>query len=441
LARLASREIAAIADRQAAAARDARRGSVNALAARMRNSARDEDEDLLEKLLGEEALLLGLVNAGGAAVVTDTACITCGRAPAPQQVLALAAWLAREHGQGPYATASLAAVWPEGRDVKDAASGVLTFALPGAVNRRLIWFRGELLDTIAWGGNPHKAVELGAGDRPHPRRSFAQWIEEVRLHSAPWAASDVEAADELRRYALEIDLERQVARGQRAVRARDEVLAVVSHDLRNPLWVIDLQAKQLLSGNAASNDLVTAREGALLTKRAVAQMSSLINNLLNRAAIEAGLPLRVEPLGVRQTVEEALETLRPLAEAHALTLVAELDGAASMLADRDRFYQVLSNLIGNAVKFTPAGGRITLRAEPRDDEVMFTVADTGPGIPPAELADIFVRYSRTDRAEQRKGVGLGLFVVKGIVEMHGGQIHAASAPGEGATFVFTLPRA
>jgi signal transduction histidine kinase len=112
-----------------------------------------------------------------------------------------------------------------------------------------------------------------------------------------------------------------------------------------------------------------------------------------------------------------------------------------MLADRDRFYQVLSNLIGNAVKFTPAGGRITLRAEPRGGEVIFTVADTGPGIPPEELKDIFVRYSRTDRAEQRKGVGLGLFVVKGIVEMHGGQIRAVSAPGEGATFVFSLPRA
>ena len=440
LARLASLEIAAIEDRQAAAARNARRGSVIALAARMRSSAHDEN-NLLKSLLGEDARLLGLVNASGAAVVSDTACVTCGRAPPPQRVLELAAWLGREHGHEPYGTASLAAEWPDGRDIKDAASGVLTFALPGPINRRLMWFRGEVLGSIAWGGNPNKAVELGAGRRPHPRRSFALWMEEVRLHSAPWTASDLEAADELRRYALEIDLERQVARGQRAVRARDEVLAIVSHDLRNPLWVIDLQARELLSANAASSDLSTLREGALLTKRAVAQMSSLIDNLLNRAAIEAGLPLRVQPLAVRQTVEEVLETLRPLAEAHALTLVAELDGDASMLADRDRFYQVLSNLIGNAVKFTPAGGRITLRAEPRDHEVIFTVADTGPGIPPEELAHIFARYRRVQNGERREGVGLGLFVVKGIVEMHGGQIRAASAPGEGATFVFSLPRA
>ena len=310
------------------------------------------------------------------------------------------------------------------------------------ITRRIIWFRGEVLGIVAWGGNPNKSVELGADQRPHPRRSFAQWMEEVRLHSAPWTSSDGEAADELRRYALEIDLERQVARGQRAVRARDEVLAVVSHDLRNPLWVIALQAQELLHSNAASAGLEWLREGAVLTQRAVAQMTSLIDNLLDLAAIEAGrLPLRVQTVAVRQTVEEALQTLRPLAEANDLTLVTELDGATNMRADRDRFYQVLSNLIGNAVKFTPAGGCITLRAEPRDREVIFTVADTGRGIPPDQLQHIFVRYSRTDHAEQRKGVGLGLFVAKGIVEMHGGQIRAISAPGEGATFVFSLPRA
>jgi two-component system, chemotaxis family, sensor kinase Cph1 len=440
LARLASREIAAIEDRQAEAARNARRGSESALAARMRNSA--PDEPLLESLLGEPARLLELVSASGAAVVSDETCVTCGRAPPPQRVLELAAWLDREHGQGSYATASLATEWPDARDIKDVASGVLTFALPGETTRRLLWFRGEVLGTVAWGGNPNKAVELGADQRPHPRRSFALWIEEVRLHAAPWTSSDAEAADELRRYAFEIDLERQVARGQRAVRARDEVLAVVAHDLRNPLWAIDLQAKELLRGNGASAKPASVREGAALTLRAVARMTSLIDALLDLAAIEAGrLQLRVQPLAVRQTVEEALETLRPLAEAKALTVVAELDGAASMLADRDRFYQVLSNLIGNAVKFTPAGGRITLRAVPRDGEVIFTVADTGPGIPPEELPHIFVRYSRTDRAERRKGVGLGLFVVKGIVEMHGGRIHALSAPGEGAMFVFSLPRA
>jgi light-regulated signal transduction histidine kinase (bacteriophytochrome) len=188
LARLASLEIAAIEDRQAAAARNARGGSESALAARMRSAA--PDEDLLESLLGEPARLLELVSASGAAVVADNACVTCGRAPPPPRVLELAAWLDREHGQGSYATASLATEWPDARDIKDAASGVLTFALPGATARRLLWFRGEVIGTVAWGGNPNKAVELGADQRPHPRRSFAQWIEEVRLHAAPWTSSD-----------------------------------------------------------------------------------------------------------------------------------------------------------------------------------------------------------------------------------------------------------
>ena len=125
----------------------------------------------------------------------------------------------------------------------DVASGLLTFALPGAPQRRLLWFRPEIIKTVNWGGDPTKPVAADSGERLRPRHSFALWREEVRLHSHPWTASDLEAADELQRRAIEVDLERRLLSEQRAVRARDDLIAVVSHDLRNPLSAILLQAE------------------------------------------------------------------------------------------------------------------------------------------------------------------------------------------------------
>ena len=386
--------------------------------------------------------MLDLVDAGGAAVVTGDSCETCGRAPSREFVLDLAKWLDRDHGHGVFATRSLAAKWSRAADEKDVASGLLTFALPGDVARRLLWFRGEVLGTVNWGGDPNKAVETAVGQRPHPRRSFALWKEEVRLNSASWEGSDLEAAEDLRRYAVEADLGRQLAREHRAVKARDEVLGVVSHDLRNPLHVISIQAHEFLLRSSTNPPTSTElREGAQLVESAVERMNLLIDNLLDVASIEAGrLQLRTESLEVRQTIEQALVTLRPLADAQQLELVTEADADLWMRADANRFYQVLSNLIGNAVKFTPPGGRITLAVTATGDTVTFTVSDTGPGFSAEAIPNLFVRFGRAESASGRRGVGLGLFVVKGIVEAHGGEISAHNSPHGGAAVMFTLPR-
>ena len=440
LARIASLEIAAIEDRQAGAARVARRDVESALGARMRGAA--PEADVLTSLLDDEEQLLDLVNADGAAVITGDSCETRGRAPPHEFALDLAEWIDRHHGHGVFATQSLAAQWSSAAEEKDVASGLLTFALPGGIARRLLWFRGEVLDTVTWGGDPNKAVENVVGQRPHPRRSFALWKEEVRLHSVPWTGIDFEAAEDLRRYAVEADLERQLAREHRAVVARDEVLGVVSHDLRNPLYAIGLQAHEFLLrslGNPPTS--IELQEGAMLLESAVARMNSLIDNLLDLASIEAGrLQLRTESIEVRSTIDKALETLRPLADAQQQELVTDADAGLWMRADANRFYQVLSNLIGNAVKFTPPGGRITMGVTATGDTVTFMVRDTGPGFSAEAIRNLFVRYGRAEPASGRRGVGLGLFVVKGIVEAHGGVISAHNSPQGGAAVMFTLPR-
>jgi signal transduction histidine kinase len=277
--------------------------------------------------------------------------------------------------------------------------------------------------------------------RVHPRRSFELWKEEVRFHSAPWSDPDLEAAEHLRRNAVEIDLERQVVREQRAVRARDDLVAVVSHDLRNPLGVIQMQAAILQKAVASGNEEFSRRiqTSSDHIQRAVRHMNTLIRDLLDLAKLEAGrFTLQCSRCQMNELVEESLLILRPLAEAKRITLTADLH-ADAVHADRDRIFQVLSNLVGNAIKFTPLNGGISVRAETVDTETRVTVSDTGPGIPAEQLANIFDRYWQARRSDQ-EGSGLGLFIAKGIVEAHGGRIWTEAHPGRGATFVFILPR-
>jgi signal transduction histidine kinase len=293
--------------------------------------------------------------------------------------------------------------------------------------------------TVHWGGDPRKPVETDGRTRIHPRRSFALWKEEVRLRSSPWTASAIEAAQELRRSAVEIDLEHQLLREQIAVRARDDLVAVVSHDLKNPLGVIQMQVALLLNASG-SNDEPSRRVRTSVERiqRSVDRMNALIHDLLDLAKIEAGrFAVRCRPEASSDMVEEALIVLRPLAETKRIEITPELCDATQVHADRERVFQVLSNLIGNAIKFTPEGGRIDVSTRRCDGELLFTVADTGPGIAEEQLPNVFNRYWQEHRAS-REGSGLGLYIAKGIVEAHGGRIWVETRAGGGAQFNFTL---
>ena len=137
-------------------------------------------------------------------------------------------------------------------------------------------------------------------------------------------------------------------------------------------------------------------------------------------------------------VAEVLETLEPLAVAKSLRLLSELAPGLAIRCDHDRVIQLFSNLIGNAIKFTPEGGVITVRAVPEGEVVRFSVVDTGPGISADELPHVFDRYYQAQR-KNRDGIGLGLSIARGIVEAHGGRIWVEAEEGKGSTFSFTLP--
>jgi light-regulated signal transduction histidine kinase (bacteriophytochrome) len=397
------------------------------------------DHGVLEVLLARPTELMALVGAEGAAVVSGRSVMTCGRTPPPALVQDIATWVDEKEAFRPFSTASLGAMFPRGREAGDVASGLLTFALPGGSHERLLWFRPEIIQTVTWGGDPTKPVAAGSGEHLHPRHSFALWREEVKLRSHPWTASDLEAADELRRHAVEVDLERRLVSEQRAVQARDELIAVVSHDLRSPLTAI-LMTAETISRSAPAGDEERARlhVGAERIRRTATHMKALIDDLLDLAVIEANrFALHLQAVESRVLVEEALMAASPLAEAKRITLAVELIDSPRLQADPERILRVLSNLLGNAIRFTPETGTITVRTERRGDELLITVVDTGPGIAADQLPHIFERYWRARPASQ-VGAGLGLHIAKGIVEAHGGRIWAESSAA-GARLSFTLP--
>ena len=257
-----------------------------------------------------------------------------------------------------------------------------------------------------------------------------------------YAAADLAHAEEVaRRAAIAIDNARLYSQAQQAIRARDGVLSVVSHDLRNPLASIMLNATMVVD-MAPKETEGWVLENVRQVVSAVEQTNRLIEDLLDVARIENDiLSVQRSAVDARALAETAVRLLRPIAQAKGVALAgAEAEGEIRVLADPDRVVQVLSNLVGNAIKFTPEGGDVRVRLEPRGAEACFTVADTGVGIPAEHLPHVFDRFWQVGRAN-RRGVGLGLPIARGIVEAHGGRIWIESAEGAGTTVRFTLPAA
>jgi signal transduction histidine kinase len=225
-----------------------------------------------------------------------------------------------------------------------------------------------------------------------------------------------------------------------AARARDAVLAIVSHDLRNPVGSVITAASFLLDTLAAEVLATPQGQQVGVIHRAARRANRLLDDLMDVTRIEAGgLAVEAEPVDVPALLADAVELMRGPATQRGVELVGLEPGAIPpVLADRDRVLQVFANLAGNAVKFTPAGGTVTLGAELEDGAVAFSVADTGAGMSADQVERAFDRFWQAARTD-RRGVGLGLSIARGIVDAHGGSLSVASAPGVGTTFRFTLP--
>ncbi|WP_437302989.1 ATP-binding protein [Sorangium sp. So ce388] len=231
------------------------------------------------------------------------------------------------------------------------------------------------------------------------------------------------------------------ARSDDAVAHRDDFLGIVSHDLRNLLSGIVLSVDLLSQDTPAPDEESEAAMAAKRIRRYAARMSRLIDDLVDVASIESGkLATNVGRGDASALLADAVGMFQPMASDRGITL--ELDIADRPLPtdfDQERVLQVLSNLLMNSIKFTSPGGRIRVRGERAEGELLVSVSDTGPGIPVDMLELVFERFWQVGKKD-RRGLGLGLYICKSIIEAHGGKIWVESRMGEGSTFYFTIPR-
>ena len=300
-----------------------------------------------------------------------------------------------------------------------------------------------------WSQSPehHRLVEglglasfLGVPMRVHGRTLGALGLGRMAT-SPPFDAADLALAEEVaRRASLAVDNAQLYRTAQHATRLRDEVLGIVSHDLRNPLSAISMCASSL-SDLPDETAATRARELAETIQASAEWMQRMIQDLLDVGSIEAGrLSLERRTDDPFVLIHQSVALFERTAAQRSVSITTELpEDLPRVHADGERVMQVLGNLIGNAVKFVGAGGRVTIRARRLDSVVEIAVADTGPGIPAEELPRIFDRFWHARRAAAVRGTGLGLTIARGIVEAHGGRLRVESTVGVGSTFTFTLP--
>jgi signal transduction histidine kinase len=222
---------------------------------------------------------------------------------------------------------------------------------------------------------------------------------------------------------------------------RDDFLNIVSHDLRNLLSGIVMSASLLSDSAGADETGARTRTATERITRYAARMNRLIGDLLDVGSIDAGaLSLVRVPSDLSNVVTEAVDTFRAMAAAKSISLEIEpLESPLPCDVDHDRMLQVLANLVTNALKFTQHGGQVRVRGELDAQVVRFSISDNGPGIPDAMLESVFERFWQVGK-DDRRGLGLGLYISRSIVEAHGGEIWAESKLGHGSRFSFELPR-
>lgn len=391
----------------------------------------------------ELADVMGAMGAEGVALIRDSEVVTGGITPEPARIRNIADRLSALHPEGPSAlflTDCLSEHLPETADLAATASGVAVFPLEARPSLKLVWFRGERLRHVTWGGNPEKVARLNSTGRLSPRQSFAAWTEIVSQHSLPWTDEEVESAKALTTL-VDIELRKNAEEALReANRHKDEFLAMLGHELRNPLAPIR-HAVEVLRLSPSQDQIDWA---VRILTRQVDHVTRLVDDLLDVARISRGkLRLRRRAFDLRQAVEKAVEQVRPLLDARSQRLESRLPPLPVVVdGDTERLTQVIVNLLGNATKFSAPNRPIALTLSSEQGEAVLRIQDQGIGMAAPLLPRIFAPFAQGAQTAERAagGLGLGLALVQGLVELHSGRVQALS-PGEGrgSTFIVRLP--
>ncbi|MFK3779778.1 ATP-binding protein [Agrobacterium sp. NPDC089420] len=384
--------------------------------------------------------LLGQVGAEGAALVLGDEYELVGKAPSRQHVEELVLWLGEQDVAEVFATDNLAGDYPAAVAYAAVASGIIAMRVSELHGSWLIWFRPEVVKTVRWGGDPHKTVQESG--RIHPRKSFEIWKEQVRNTALPWSEPELAAARELRSAIIGIvlrkaeemaDLTRELQRTNKELEAFSYS---VSHDLRAPFRHI-VGFAQLLRERSSAMDEKSLHYLQMISEAALGA-GRLVDDLLNFSQL-GRTQITVKAVDMQKLVSEVRRSLAPaLADRQVEWRIGELPVT---LGDPTLLRQVWYNLIDNAIKYSRREpvSIITISAVETGEYVTYSVEDNGVGFDMAYYGKLFGVFQRLQRVEDFEGTGIGLALVRRIVERHHGSVSAQGTLGEGASFSFTLP--
>lgn len=437
----ASTEIAARLDRRLAAEKQ----RAQTVQTRFFDIISGED-DVFGALVRYTPQLLEFMGAAGAAVWVEGRCTLLGQTPPLEDVQKLIAWLTPLKLHPLLATDSLATLLPEAAGWTSVASGLLAVRLSRVEAHFVLWFRPERVNAVRWAGDPHKPVD--PSERLHPRRSFAEWKEIVRGRSLPWSAPELDGARELHQALNALVLRRSEGllklNGELERKNTDlnSFAHIAAHDLREPLRGINNFSRFLRELPGVQADPEALRLSGTITALSD-RVDRLLDALLHYSEV-GRLELQLVDFSLDRLLDEALENLASLLVERRVE-VRRPRPLPTARCDTVLLIEVFSNLLTNASKYSPNVDKwveIGWR-EPRPDQnergPVIYVRDGGIGIRPRHHTDIFQIFRRLHaRDEYGGGSGVGLAIVRNVVERHGGRVWVESDHGAGATFFFTL---
>ena len=402
------------------------------------------DWDVVQGLTKHPLTAVDLNTATGAALLFEGQVCTLGDTPSGADILRLSEWIESTTTEIVFQTNQLPDLYSPAELYRDKASGVLALILSREMKEYLLWFKAEQIETVAWSGNPEKAVEVDANGelRLSPRKSFEKWTQLVRNRSMPWQQVEVATALKLRE-----DLLQLVSRKANQIRALNEQLRLayeeldafsytVSHDLRTPLSSIRSYTEIYLEDYGEQmNDEARGVFGKVLN--ATDRMSMLIRNVMQYSRM-GRTELTVEPLAIRPLLLQIRDELLAAAPNCDITIGATPD----LHGDQTMMTQVFSNLLSNAVKYSRQvpKARVSVQGRDNNHEIIYSVTDNGIGIDMNQAGKVFELFQRLETATSYEGYGVGLAIVKRIMSRHRGKVWFDSIPHQATTFYISFPK-
>lgn len=386
-----------------------------------------------------EANLIHVLGCDGAAMHYENEFYTMGKVPPSDFLIQLIKWLDQQtYRDGYYMSNHLPADFPEALAYKDIASGLLACRLGKDLNEYLLWFRPEVLSTITWAGEPVKSTNLDKDGilQISPRNSFSEWTQMVILRSKDWGKQDLDAA-----MALRDEVNYAVSRKANELRIINEQLRLayaeldtftytISHDLKNPLTTIKSFSQLIFREKSDLSKIHAMSERITLgTER----MQGMIDEVLRYSKVGQS-KIQAKSIDMQKMLDELRNDL--LISYNNSNLEINLLDTPAVFGDELMVFQVFSNLVGNAVKYSSKASRpcVTVSGTLKEGETIYSIMDNGIGIPSDQHSSIFELFSRARTSGDFEGTGVGLAIVKRILEKHNGRIWLESTEGRGTTF-------